>query len=345
MNRPLGYCILSLLACLSAARGCEFVGVNQDFVWTAPNKRAPLIDAMRELGVRWVRLPLRWNVVQPEPGAFDWSRTDPVIDELRAADIRVLAILMSVPAWANGTVPDEVEGWYDAYPPRSLGDWEAYVRAAVERYGGRIRHWEIWNEQNGVDFYRPLPDAERYVALLRSAYRTIKSVQPDSVVLMGGLQMNGVIANPWSPVKVEHFLKGMYDAGAAGAFDAVNIHPYVTETDPVEGIGEMVRGTLEVLRRNGDAGRPIWITEIGVASRADPTGRLQADNLERTFVELRGFPEVTRVFWFCLMDYERDIVGPEASMGLLTRELVPKPAARSLRAATLVCDQIWEAPD
>ena len=39
--------------------------------------------------------------------------------------------------------------------------------------------------------------------------------------------MNGIIANPWSDVKVENYLEDLYKAGAQPYFDVCNIHPYV----------------------------------------------------------------------------------------------------------------------
>lgn len=332
-----------LLATTCTGATCEFIGINQDFVWTDPAKVSALVAYLRNTGVRWVRLPLRWNMVQPQPGPFDWSRTDPVVHALHRNGIRMLGLLVSVPAWANGTTPGKTEGWYDAYPPLSLDDWAEYARAVGERYGDTIRHWEIWNEQNGVDFFRPMPDVHQYVPLLQRAYSTLKAVHPDCVVLMGGLQMNGILANPWSPVRVENYLQQMYDAGARGFYDAVNIHPYIVETDPAERIVEMVHGTIAVMTRNGETDLPIWITEVGVPARVDPSGELQARNLEETLVQLHDLPQVEKVFWFCLQDYEHDIVGPEAAMGVLTRDLAEKPASRSLRAACRVCEQVWEA--
>ena len=48
----------------------------------------------------------------------------------------------------------------------------------VGRYNSRIRTWEIWNEQNGQDFYKPMPDAEQYVEILKPAYQTVRKVDP-----------------------------------------------------------------------------------------------------------------------------------------------------------------------
>lgn len=316
---------------------CDLVGINHDFVWSDPADVPALIQAVRDTGASWVRVPLRWRTVEPASGEWTWTATDPVVNQLDATGIQILALLMSVPSWANGKRDGEVEGWFDCYAPNDIADWERYVRQVVRRYKSTIRHWELWNEQNGIDFYRPLPDAAAYVRLLQAGYRAVKAEQPDGVVVMGGLQMNGIIANPWSPVKVENFLAQQYQAGAKGYYDVVNIHPYITEHDPIDGLTAMVAGTLEVMRAHGEDGMPLWITEVGVPSRADPSGALQAQNLRETFAALAGMPQVEKVFWFCLRDFDRDLVGPEASLGVYTLDLQPKPAVAALREVVEQC--------
>lgn len=311
----------------SAPAKAPYYGINHDFVWTEEKDWPHLIAAMKEARVEAVRIPLRWPTVEPEKGKWDYSRVDKVVKALRDAKIEILATFLGVPVWASGVDPEEVKGFYDCFPPQDMGDWQEFVRRTVTRYKGDIRLWEIWNEENGAEFFRPEPDAEKYVEMLKSAHGEIRKIDPGAVVVLGGLVMNGVIANPWSEVKVPNFLQAIYDAGGKAYFDVVNIHPYVVASD-AEGpdyLIKLTRETIEVMKKNGDAQKPLWITETGCFADENITQQRQAEHLTGVFRELKKLPEVKAVYWFTLRDYGQSILGGENTMGLLTNTGEKKP--------------------
>ncbi len=236
-----------------------FRGVNIDPVYElkTPDDLATLAEALRASKTGAVRIPVRWIVAEPHKGNWDWSRIDRVIKAIPAG-IEILAVLMSVPPWSSGVDPAKVEGFPDVYPPRDLRDWEKFVRLAVQRYKPRIRHWEILNEQNGIDFFRPAPDAPRYVEILKSAHRAAKAADPRCKVVLGGLQMNGVIPNPWSAVKTPDFLDAIYRAGGGKFFHVCNTHPYVLPTEGAAHMINLTRDTRTVMTKHGDEKKPLW---------------------------------------------------------------------------------------
>lgn len=312
-----------------------YYGVNHDFVWTADKDIPGLVAALKQSGAQAVRVPIRWTVVEPERGKWQWEKVDSVIRRLRAADIEILPVLMSVPAWASGVDPDKTEGFWDCYAPKDIADWAEFARRCVYRYRKHIRYWEIWNEQNGQDFYKPMPDAPTYVRLLKSAGEAIRREDPSATVVLGGLQMNGIIPNPWHPVKVEDFLQKIYDAGGRPHFDIVNIHPYVT-TAADQGpayCARLVRDTVDVMKRNGDAAKPLWITETGTYTGQGVTEDMQAELLRGIYRELRRIPEVKAVYWFTLRDYPAAITGGEHTMGLMAADGRRKPAFAAFQDA------------
>lgn len=322
--------ILALtLASLGAA---PFAGINEDLVWTADADLPQAVEALRASGAQAIRLPFRWRVIEPEQEKWEFDKLDRVIAAL-PKDMEVLATLMSPPTWATGIEPGKCEGWFDAYPPKDLGPWRAYVTKVVSRYKDRVKHWEIWNEENGVDFYRPLPDAAGYTALLRTAYEAAKQSDPKCVVVLGGLQMNGVIANPWSPVKTPDFLEALYAAGAGKWFDACNIHPYALPSEGAAHMMDLIRDTFAVMERHGDGSKPLWITEVGCGLNGGTTAEAQAKLLSDTYRLARAEPRIKRVYWFLLRDMEGDLLGPEASMGIVKRDFTGKPALEAFRGA------------
>lgn len=296
---------------------------------------AALIQAIKDAHLQAVRMEIRWNIVEPERGKWDFTQVDQVVRELHGAGIEMLPVLMSIPAWASGVKPAEVKGFYDCFPPQRLEDWQEFVRTVVARYRKEIRFWEIWNEENGADFYKPQPDATNYVRLLRSAHDAIKRANPKALVVLGGLQMNGIIANPWLEIKTENFLQKIYDAGGRPYFDVANIHPYVLAT-PDQGpayCARLVRDTVAVMKKNGDARKPLWITESGLATDKIVTEQMQADHLTGIYRELGKIPQVKALYWFLLRDLDHSVCGGEDTMGVITANGRRKPAFQALEKA------------
>jgi hypothetical protein len=310
-------------------RDRDFYGINADPVWNFKADELPQFAEMLKLtGCGAVRIPIRWRVLEPMKGAWDFSAVDRAV-EVIPGDVEILGTLMSVPEWANGMDPKKSEGWFDAYPPRDPADWDRAVSAIVSHYRHRIKHWEIWNEENGVDFFRPRPDARAYTELLKIAYLAAKKADPSCVVVLGGLQMNGILANPWSEVKVTNFLEDLYKAGARPYFDACNTHPYVLPAEGAARMIEVTRSTLALMARYGDADKPLWITEVGCGADSSAGEQAQARLLQETFELAAREPRIQKVFWFLLRDMEKDLLGPESTMGLFKHDGTTRPALKS----------------
>jgi polysaccharide biosynthesis protein PslG len=125
---------------------------------------------------------------------------------------------------------------------------------------------------------------------------------------------------------VPNFLESLYQAGARPFFDVCNTHPYVL---PEEGAGKMMawtRDTLAVMARHGDGQKPLWLTEVGCGATTPAAETAQARLLTETFALARTEPRIQRVFWFTLRDTEKDVLGPESSMGLYKYRGTRKPA-------------------
>jgi polysaccharide biosynthesis protein PslG len=327
--------VLLAVAIRAGAESVPRFGVNQDFVWTRDDQIPGLIQAIKDAHVQAVRISMRWTVVEPERAKWDFSKMDSVVHALHDAKIEILPTLMGVPPWASGVKPGEVKGFYDCFPPQRMEDWQECVRQVVTRYRKEIRFWEVWNEENGEDFYKPLPDAAQYVGILKTAHDTIKSIDPKAKVVLGGLQMNGIIPNPWSPVKIENFLQKIYDAGGRRYFDVVNIHPYVlaTKEQGPAYAANLVRDTVRVMKKNGDGRKPLWITETGIATDTVTTEQMQADHLSGMYRELGKIPQVKAVYWFLLRDLDQAVCGGEDRMGVITAGGRRKPAFEALKKA------------
>jgi GH35 family endo-1,4-beta-xylanase len=315
-----------------------FYGINEDPVWnfkakdTNTDELSQFAEMLKQTHCGAIRIPIRWRIVEPTKGNWDFSAIDRVVNMI-PDDIQILATLMSIPEWANGMNPAKTEGWFDVYPPKDISDWEHYVSQTVQKYKHRIKHWEIWNEENGVDFYRPLPEAKAYTELLKVAYKSAKTADPDCVVVLGGLQMNGIIPNPWSNVKTSNYLEDLYKAGAKQFFDVCNIHPYALPSEGADYMMKMTKDTLSLMSQYGDSEKPLWITEVGCGATSQDAEEIQAKLLAYTFEAASKEPQIKRVFWFLLRDMQNDLLGPEGSMGLFSYQGRPKPAFQAFLSA------------
>jgi hypothetical protein len=216
-----------------------------------------------------------------------------------------------------------------------------FVRDAVARYGPNgafwvanpglpqvpITAWQVWNEQNSKSFYRPRPNAAKYVKLLAAANGAVKSVDPNADVILGGM---AELAGSRKAIPGPKYLKQLYRRkGAKNHFDGVAPHPYGAKLKAVQ---QQVNLFRTAMKRGGDRGADLWITELGWGSArgGNPLNRGpkgQAKNLKQAFgyfTRRAGRLNVRAVTWFSWMDSQSRICAWCAKSGLFTRQLAPK---------------------
>jgi polysaccharide biosynthesis protein PslG len=305
-----------------------------------PLPGAPDLARLGEAGVGTLRINLAWGSVQSGPDApYDWSHYDPVVQGAAENGVRVLATVYSTPSWAASTAE---------IPPLGplLAGFDDFVRAAAQRYGAGgsfwedhpdvpelpITDWQLWNEPNSPLFWKPRPDPGDYLDLLRAFNSAVTSVDPAARIVLGGL-----FPTPTGGISMDRFLAALYESGDRGLFDAVALHPYAGT--PRIALDRLAQAR-QVMRRFGDADKPIWITEVGWASAGTPPGLVvgpadQADYLGQIFELAREERErlgIAGVVWYSL----KDTPGPlwVGHCGLFTVGGVAKPSWRALGEVT-----------
>ena len=235
----------------------------------APSKIQRTLRLVREMGAPWMVEFFPWLYIEPAKGVFDWTHADLVIDHATNQGLAVIARLGLVPAWARPG-PRERETTLNYLDADHYADFGDFVYAFVDRYRGRVRHFVIWNEPN-LSFewgLRPV-SAREYVALLRLAYRRAKEADPAVIVLAGALAPT--LEPEGSPAGLNDlvYLQQMYNAGAAPYFDALAVHAYGLTApmddppDPAHINFRRVELLREIMLKNGDADKPVYITEAG----------------------------------------------------------------------------------
>jgi hypothetical protein len=328
---------LALAPCflVAAAYACEkcrvddrepvqtFFGINADPLgelrYTDTRR---LFSVLRDSKAGSVRMPLKWNQLEPTQGKWVFARADAAINQL-PNDIEVIVVLTGVPEWAKAT--DSTS----PYPFQNLADWGNFVDVVVKRYKNRIRHWEIWDGPN-TDSFGPNPTARGYLDVLKSSFETIKAIDAKCLVLLGGLDANGLIAGGNTKARVDNFLIDLYEAGGGTYFDACNIHPYVQPVDGAPRMLQLAQDTIKVMVKYGDADKPLYLTEVGVAGDTDEARAAQAQILIDTFLVMKKEKQICHVMWSSLKD------NGQGSMGLLDRGWHKKPAFDAFRRAAEV---------
>ncbi len=231
----------------------------------SPARIARTLAMVRAMGAPWIVELFPWAYHEPEPGRYDWSHADLVVEQARQQGLRVIARLDIVPAWARPA------GSSTRYlDEEHYADYARYVAAFARRYRGRVEHLVIWNEPNlAFEWGGRPPDPAAYAALLRVVYPAVKEANPEAVVLAAGLAPTVEPPEGGRAYNDLLYLQALYDAGAGASFDALAAHaygrtaPFSQPPDPARVNFRRVELLYRVMERNGDAEKKVYITEAG----------------------------------------------------------------------------------
>ena len=274
----------------------------------------------REIGLGQARRRRVGDHRFPRRGQFDFSTMDRTPELAEANGVELLEVLCYNAPW-NSPIPGSTKTM-----PADLAAFGDFVEHMAKRYRGRIRAWEVWNGSN-ADTFLTGPYAEHpeqrwhdYAAILETAYRSLKRVDPANTVVFGGLAHTS--DHWWTD------LEACYEAGALRWCDVLAIHPYAGRAIPSAIPGRALHRRDPA--RDGGARRRS-------AARMDHRGRSpdrgpraavseaqQAGNIEPTFRVALRRPQVQRIYYYALRD-------DGESFGLFRSDGTPKPAAARLR--------------
>lgn len=287
-------------------------------------------------GVESVRIPVGWQSVQPtRNGPFDWSGIDSQVESAAKAGIRVLPFLSGAPEWAVPAKKVPGAGGLKAparLPVSGAGrtGWVAFLTAAVARYGPNgsfwsehpgvpklpIRVWQIWNEPN-FKYFIAKPNPTEYGKLVKISYTALKAADPGAQVVLAGLfsrpkgARNAAGKHKSLNWYASDFVDRMYETtpGLKTRYSGAALHPYTINARELPEVTEEFRN---VLAENKDAGKGLWITELGWSAGPKSSSNLfakgpagQARELKTSLTLLRNKQvkwKVKSVFWFSVDD-------------------------------------------
>ncbi len=315
---------------------------------------------LKEVGFEWAKVQIRWDGIEAERGATDWSFLDLIVAQAQRAEIKLLFSVVAAPSWARPEGADRNE----AGPPEDPEDMAGFLGRMAARYAGRVHAYEVWNEQNlAREWGGEKPDAAQYVALLEAAYAAIKSSDAEAIVVAGALTPAGDVDLGQGLLARDDraYLREMYEAGMQGSYDVLGVHPSgfnnppgddpdtnSTDSSDFKGHWSFYFRNFEnyraVMEEFGDGDKELWFTEFGWASSPDPapeykyaseiSPETQAEYLVEAIDVARRSGYVGAVFlWnlsFAPGADEADIQGKRA-FSILNRDWSPRPAFDALR--------------
>lgn len=301
-----------------------FWGVADLWGLTAMTSRFNIDDAMqlKRLGVSGVRFFVGWRSMQSmDDWGVVWKQMDSIFEAAELAGLDVLPVLVVAPEYAVKTAQGEAMGRARIPDDKS---WRDFVRALGERYRGKIRKWEIWNEANVKDFWNG--SVGDYALKLGVAYETLKKIDRANIIVSAGT--SGVDVD-W----VKQLLS------KTDRFDVLAVHTYRSSPPEVGGFlarhygGKTLDEDMLSLRATLSKDKSIWITETGLNTREgrkglfEPVTELeQAARLVRHAIIAKSHG-VDRGYWWLLRD------GIGLGTGLFRRQwsqVFPKPSLATM---------------
>ena len=333
------------------------MAVPADF-WGVSPQNPPTVEQFQRLkagGVDSVRIPISWAGTQPFSSAeANFSASDILVAGAAAAGINVLPFVYDAPSWAVPSV--RVPGSRAKAPktvPVKTGAqrtaWSNFLKIVVARYGPNgsfwvanptlpaspIRTWQIWNEEN-FKYFVVRPNPADYGKLVNVSYAAIKSIDPGAKLILGGMFARPGEAKfkvkPPQAYYASDFLDQLYSStpGIKKKFSGVALHPY---TANYQQLTPDIEEFLSVLKANHDAGKKLWITEIGWSSEPKSAGDSFAKGPAGQVTQLKGAFKLfkakaakwklQRIYWFSIDD-QPGICNFCGGSGLFAKGFVPK---------------------
>jgi hypothetical protein len=335
--------------------------------WGVAPQATPSAEQFQRLklgGVDSVRIPVEWAAVQASPeGQPNWNSTDALVGGAATASLEVLPFVTGAPSWAVPTAV--IDRRSHSVAPRNLpvrtgaevAAWKSFLTEVVQRYGPNgafwaanpavpykpIHIWQLWNEEN-FKYFVARPSPAEYGKLIKISTPVIKGLDPQAQVVLGGMFAAPREAQSKKKPRQAYFATDFLDKvykttpGVKTKFDGIALHPYTYHWQDLTNHVEDIR---DVLRKNRDAGKGLWITELGWSSghpsasngfnkfEKGPSGQAaQLKGAFKLFKRHQAQWRLKQVFWFSVDDRPGACNFCDGS-GLFGPGFIAKPAWRA----------------
>jgi polysaccharide biosynthesis protein PslG len=315
---------------------------------------AATLDDAVALGATWIRTDLNWNSIQPQSASSsNWQAFDRVVQAANARGLSVLPIIDFPPVWARAASCAS----QSACEPANPAQYAAFAQAAAARYAPEGVHtWEVWNEPNVTNFWKPAPNVAAYTQLVKATSSAVRATDPTATIISGGLAPAATI--PGGNIAPLDFLAAFCKQGGVAAVNAVGMHPYSYPVLPTSvaswnAWSQMASTPISmrsILAGCGQGSKQIWATEYGaptngpgaLATLANLDLSAHPDHVDEALqaamatsaVRLaKQSPWLGALFWDTNIDVGTSTATNENFFGLYRADGSAKPAWAALKAA------------
>ncbi len=196
----------------------------------------PCYDLLAETGVKWARCQSGWSRCEKTPGVYDFAWLDRVIDRFCEVGIQPwLGLSFGNRLYSpDAKHPSAVGCPPVCYGEKAVAAWKNFIRAVVERYRGRVTHFEIWNEPDNPPFWGPgKPSMEQYLELVHITSGVIRKAYPEAKIIAGAF------SHPLSAVQCLKL--GMGNDCDIVSYHSYSMHPEFCSRNYADCIREAIR--------------------------------------------------------------------------------------------------------
>ena len=274
--------------------GSMGLGVQTHFAQGWPIQ---LMAKVGDVGASGFRDGLRWNLIEPAPGHYNFESIAAYMATAARLDHEPLLVFHGThPAYDDNETPHTDEG---------RRAFARFVSATISAFPDQIKRIEVGNEINAPNFmsgpYKDDPTGN-YAALASVVSEVVKANHPDVEILCTGAHS----------VALAYF-RDLFTAGALDDCDAISLHPYRPQP---EGVDRELNELKALMEEYGEL-RPIYATEFGswFESPSD------APEFLLKMTTLMSAADIEAAYWYALYD---EPWWP--NMGLFDKNSREKPA-------------------
>ncbi|MFA9478582.1 beta-galactosidase [Phycisphaerales bacterium AB-hyl4] len=269
-------------------------------------------EYMEKLGVRHVRWLPGWGRLEPEKGQYEWGESDQFMDLVAEHQMEAMFCL----SYYGGDWTHDVTDGQLAHTHEGRTMWvERFAVPTIERYGDRVKLWQIWNEPDA--FWNEDPDKAygfasafgtpaNYYDLVKRTHEAAHQLGHDDIRILASLSSGNYQSN----------IRLLFEFGLGEHFDGLILHTY----------GHHVRHFRVAGRLLAELGHDtpaLGSGEIGLPRGNDWDGAMrQARVVTQVMSSSITIPNLQNVHWFVLHD---TVAG--GNFGLINQDLQPHPSA------------------
>ncbi len=316
--------LLFLCGVSSAQAEAEMdIGIGDHLVETPNQNVIRSLDLMKGANLKLVRFDVNWSAAEKEKGVLRVpQKWDFVVNEAKKRGIEPILIL------------DYGNKFYDGggkpISESAIAAFSLYTKTVADHFKDRVKYFEIWNEWDGTVGRTARGNGRDYVKLVERAYPEIKSVAPNSKVIIASFSPGALRAKDRNGLGGQ--MAEFMGASRKRSGDIIGLHLYVwhreKEHSGIDDYISQLNGAVAQIRSNHIYREtPIFVTESGWTTAKTKYGVSECDQarLLTKGISAARSAGISAFVIYSMRDGGRGPGDNESGFGLLRNDWQKKP--------------------